>query len=441
MFGSSKTAVHRKRLAQGRPTVVSVVDIGSSKVCCVIARLTPQSGARELSSRSHSVEILGFGHQRSRGIKSGIVVGMVEAEQALRLAIDSAERAAGLTVDSLIMSVSAGRLGSDTFSSSVIVGDREVAKGDIDAAMAAGVDHHRREDRTILHALPIGYSLDGETGIEDPVLMAGRELGVDMHMISADSAPLLNLENCVNRSHLFVEAMVAAPYASGLSTLVSDEARMGCACIDMGGGTTTVSIFMGGHVVFVDAIAVGGNHVTRDLARVLSTAEADAERIKVLHGTALPQEASLTDVINIPPIGDADEQVLPQISPSQVGHIIRPRIEETLELVRDRISASGFAAAAGNRVVLTGGASQLPGVSEIASQILGANVRLGRPMGVSGLPKTAKGPAFSAVAGLLIYPQQAGNEYVHHSALAGGFLSRGGEGSLARVGRWLKQNF
>ncbi len=440
MFGSSKTAVHRKRLAQGRSTVVSVVDIGSSKVCCVIARLTPSSGARELSMRSHSVEILGFGHQRSRGIKSGVVVGMVEAEQALRLAIDSAERASGLAVDSLIMSVSAGRLGSDTFSSSVVIGDREVDQGDIDAAMAAGVDHVYREDRTILHALPIGYSLDGESGIENPISMAGRELGVDMHMVGADSAPLLNLENCINRSHMSVEAMVASPYASGLSTLVADETRMGCACIDMGGGTTTVSIFLGSHLVFVDAIAVGGNHVTRDLARVLSTAEADAERIKVLHGTASPQEASLTDTIYIPPIGDPDEQSLSQISPSQIGHIIRPRIEETLEMVRDRISASGFAAAAGNRVVLTGGASQLPGVSDVASQILGANVRLGRPMGVSGLPKTAKGPAFSAVAGLLIYPQQADNEYVDYNRFSG-FLMRSGEGSLARMGRWLKQNF
>ena len=305
----------------------------------------------------------------------------------------------------------------------------------------AGVDHVYREDRTILHALPIGYALDGESGIENPVSMAGRELGVDMHMVSADSAPLLNLENCINRSHLSVEAMVASPYASGLSTLVADEARMGCACIDMGGGTTTVSIFLGGHLVFVDAIAIGGNHVTRDLARVLSTPEADAERIKVLHGTAQPQEASLTEAISIPPIGDPDEHPLAQISPSQVGHIIRPRIEETLEMVRDRISASGFATAAGNRVVLTGGASQLSGVSDVASEILGANVRLGRPMGVSGLPKTAKGPAFSAVAGLLIYPQQAGNEYVDHASFTKGLLKRSSEGSFARIGRWLKQNF
>ncbi|MDD9909172.1 MAG: cell division protein FtsA [Ahrensia sp.] len=441
MFAPSRTAIHRKRLAQGRSTVVSVVDIGSTKVCCVIARLTPNMSARELSSRSHSVEILGFGHQRSSGIKSGVVVGMVEAEKALRLAVDRAEHAAGLTVDSLIMSVTSGRLASDTFSSSVLIADREVSQGDIDAAMSAGVDHLNSDERTILHALPIGYSLDGSNGIEDPISMAGRELGVDMHMISADSAPLLNLENCINRSHLFVEAMVASPYASGLSTLVADETRIGCACIDMGGGTTTVSIFLGGHVVHVDAIAVGGRHVTRDIARVFSTSEAEAERIKVLHGTAMPQEASLTDVIHIPPIDADEERVISQISPSQLGHVIRPRIEETLEMVRDRINASGFAAAAGNRIVLTGGASQLAGVADVAQQVLDSNVRLGRPMGVSGLPRTAKGPAFATVAGLLVYPQHAAHEYEHRGGFASGLLAAAGSGSLARMGRWLKQNF
>ncbi|CAG0911224.1 unnamed protein product, partial [Cyprideis torosa] len=185
---------------------------------------------------------------------------MDEAEKAIRLAIDSAERSAGVTVDSLILAVSAGRIGSDTFSSSITIGGREVERNDIRRVLAAGHDHAARDDRATLHALPIGYTLDQEHGIDDPISMMGDELGVDMHVVSADRAPLHNLESCINRSHLSVEGMVAAPYASGLAAMVDDEARMGCACIDMGGGTTSVSIFLGGRLVFADAVAVGGSH-------------------------------------------------------------------------------------------------------------------------------------------------------------------------------------
>ena len=305
----------------------------------------------------------------------------------------------------------------------------------------AGHEHAARSDRITLHALPIGYSIDQEHGIQDPLSMVATELGVDMHVVNADAAALRNLEICINRSHLAVEGMVAAPYASGLAALVDDEARMGCACIDMGGGTTTVSIFLNGRLVFCDAVAVGGNHVTMDIARVLSTPVSDAERLKVLHGKTNPAQMDDNEVVAVPPIGD-DPHVMPhQISVAQLAQIIRPRVEETFEFVRDRINKSGFAGAVGKRIVITGGASQLAGVTEVATRILGANIRLGRPMGVAGLPKTAKGPAFSAAAGLLIYPQIAGQEYVERHSGTSRFLAAAGGGAFARMGRWLKESF
>ena len=441
IFSSSSDLPHVGGLSTGRSTLVSVLDVGSSKVVCVIAKLRPQTGSAVLPGRSHAVEILGFGHQRSRGIKSGVVVDMDEAEKAIRLAIDRAERSAGLTVDSLILAVNAGRIGSDTFSSSITLGGREVERADVKQVLEAGHEHARSEGRATLHALPIGYTLDQEHGIQDPISMVGQELGVDMHVVSADLAPLRNLENCINRSHLSVEGMVAGPYASGLSVLVDDEARMGCACIDMGGGTTSVSIFLGGRLVFSDAIAVGGNHVTMDLARVLSTPVSDAERLKVLHGKANGAQMDEVDMVSVPPIGDDPHAMPYQISVAQVSQIVRPRIEETFELIRERINRSGFAGAVGKRVVLTGGASQLPGVNEVASRVLGANIRLGRPMGVAGLPKTAKGPAFAAVAGLLIYPQIAGIEYVARSSGAANLFAKSGGGAFSRMGRWLKESF
>lgn len=429
------------RLSANRATVLSVLDVGSSKICCMIARLTPQPISSVLPGRSHSIEVLGFGYQRSRGIKSGVVVDMDAAETAIRQAVDSAERSAGLTVDSLLLSVSAGRFSSETFSSSVLLDGREVEATDIREVLASGCEQVAQDGRTILHALPIGYALDSQTGIRDPEGMVAGELGVDMHVVSADASPLRNLELCINRSHLSLDGIVASPYASGLASLVDDEARMGCACIDMGGGTTTVSIFLNNELVFTDAIALGGQHVTMDLARGLSSAVNDAERLKVLHGTALILRDDDGETVSINSVGDGAAPQNIQIPLSLVSRIIRARVEETFEMIRDRVARSGFAGAIGRRVVLTGGASQLSGVADVASQILGANIRLGRPMGVTGLPKTAKGPAFSASAGLLIYPQICEREFTGRSSMASRMLSAANGGPFAKVGRWLRESF
>ena len=226
-----------------------------------------------------------------------------------------------------------------------------------------------------------------------------------------------------------------------LAALVEDETQMGCACIDMGGGTTTLSIFLNQQLVYADAIAVGGNHVTMDIARILSMRVSDAERLKVLHGKANPAQVDESEMIAVPRIGDDNHVIPDQITVAQLAQFIRPRIEETFEMVRDRINRSGFAGAVGRRIVLTGGASQLVGVSEVATRVLSANIRLGRPMGISGLPKTAKGPAFSTVSGLLIYPQLAGAEYADRTSRTANLIAHSGGGSFSRVSRWLKESF
>jgi cell division protein FtsA len=270
--------------------------------------------------------------------------------------------------------------------------------------------------------------------------MIGETLGVDMHVVTADAAPLRNLELCINRCHLSVERMVATPYASGLSALVDDETEMGAACIDMGGGTTTISIFAGGKFVHAEAIPLGGSHVTMDLARGLSTRLEDAERLKVMHGSALPASADDRDIVTIQPMGsDEGEQPL-QVPRSVMTRIVRARIEETLEIVRDRLNRSGYGNLVGRRVVLTGGASQLAGLPEAARRLLGRNVRLGRPLGIQGLPEAAKGPAFAVPVGLMIYPQVA--EFENRRARGGfGVLATGTGGRFQRVSQWLRESF
>ncbi|HET7716325.1 MAG TPA: cell division protein FtsA [Bauldia sp.] len=429
-----------RRPMQRRPSVVSVLDVGSTKICCLIARLTPTEshGPEAMRGRTHAIEVLGFGHQRSRGIKSGVVVNLDAAEQAIRLAVDAAERRAGVTVDSLMVNFSAGRLASETYSASVAIAGKAVEETDIGRVLAAGHRHSVSEGRSVIHALPIGYSLDADGGIADPLGMVGHRLGVDMHMVSVDSQPARNLELAINRCHLSLERLVASPFASGLSALVDDESELGCACVDFGGGTTTMAVFMKGEFVHADAIAIGGQHITTDIARGLSIRVEDAERLKTMHGSVLPHPADEREILSVQPIGDEDEPVN-HIPRAALNRIIRPRVEEILELVRDRLNASGFAALVGRRMVLTGGGSQLTGLVEAARRMLARNVRIGRPLGIAGMPEVAKGPAFAAAVGLLIYPQVAKMDQIE----AGGahYAMTGTGGYFARVGRWIRESF
>lgn len=422
-----------------RSGILTVLDVGSSKVSCIVARLKPREDGKLLRGRSHQIQVIGIGHQKSQGVKSGVVVDLDRAERAVRLAVDAAERMAGLTVDSLIVNMTAGRLKSETFSATINLGGHEVDGNDIKRVLAAGAKQALRAEREVVHSLPVGFSLDAERGIRDPSGMIGDTLGVDMHVLTADAAPMRNLELCINRSHLSVERMVATPYASGLAALVDDEIEMGAACIDMGGGTTTISVFSEGRFVYASAIPIGGNHVTLDLAKGLSTSLEAAERLKVMQGSTMPGSADDRDLVSVHPIGD-EAEVPQQVPRSVMTRIIRARIDETLELLRDRLSKSGFGNAVGKRVVLTGGASQLAGLPEAARRVLGRNVRIGRPLGVSGLPEAAKGPAFSAPVGLLIYPQMAAFE----STAANG-MSRlrmtGTGGKLHRMSQWLRDSF
>lgn len=432
---------HMKPLSDKRPTVVSVLDIGTSKVCCLIAKLTPRNNDEAVLGRTHRIEIIGLGYQKARGMKSGVIVNLDQAELAIRQAVEAAERMAGVTVESLIVNVSSGRLVSEAFSANVSLDGHSVDERDISQVLLAGAQHALAPERSVVHSVPIGYSLDGEHGISNPLGMVGKSLGVDMHIVTAENAPLRNLELCVNRSHLTIEDMVATPYAAGLATLVEDEMQMGCACIDIGGGTTTLSIFMNGRFVFSDAIAIGGHHVTMDLARGLSTRLDDAELIKVKHGSALLGTSDENALVTIPPIAEEDRDAPNQVSKAQMTRVIRPRVEETLELIRDRLARSGFADAVGKRLVLTGGGSQLNGVVEIARRVLSRNVRMGRPMGVAGMPDAAKGPAFATAVGLLIYPQIAEIENYAKPSSFGSVLMTGTGGPLGRLTSWLRESF
>lgn len=426
-------------LQQGRSRIVAVLDIGTSKICCMIAKLKPLARATNLPGRTHAIECLGIGHQLSRGVKAGVIVDLDDAEQAVRAAVDAAERMAGLSVESVIVNVSCGRIRSEAFSANVSIDGHEVEESDIQRVLVAGRRHAARSARSVVHAMPIGYTLDGNRGIRDPRGMIGDDLGVDIHVVSAEAAPMRNLSLCVGRGHLKISRFVASPYAAALACLVSDEADLGTLVVDMGGGTTGTAIFRDGSLVYGDVVALGGQHVTTDIARGLSTSMSDAERLKTLYGSALHSVSDEREMISVPMLGDDGFDGINQIPKSMLSGIIRPRLEEILELVRDRLRASGFERHAGKHIVLTGGASQLTGARELAQRILGRQVRIGRPLGVEKLPDALAGPAFTASAGLLVYPQVEEAETIDFQNV---MPARGAaSGYFARVGQWIREAF
>jgi cell division protein FtsA len=434
-----------KPLSARKSTTLSVLDIGTSKVVCLIAQLNPAMESETLRGRTHLARVLGIGHQRSMGLKGGAIVDLEAAEQAIRQAVDSAERMAKVEVQSVIVNLTGGRLGSQSYAASVRVRGQAVLNADMERVLAAASEHSLKPGRAVLHALPTGFALDGQRGVVDPTGLIGERLGVDMHVVTADVAAARNLMLAVERCHLGVEAIIATPYAAGLSALVDDEAEMGVVVVDMGASTTSVGVFVGGHLVHADAIAVGGHHVTMDIARGLSTRVAAAERLKTLYGSALATASDEREIIAVPLVDEEERDIPNHVPKSHLTRIIKPRVEEILELVRDRLKNAGFSAEAGRRVVLTGGASQLTGLTEVARRTLsaqkgGAQVRVGRPLGIRGLPEAAKGPAFSAAVGLLVYPQVAHIE--HFEPRSGSmFLGTGTDGFVSRMGRWIRDSF
>jgi cell division protein FtsA len=427
-----------KPVQPGRASLISVLDIGSTKICCVIARLTPRPEGKSLKGRTHIAEVIGFGYGASTGIKSGVITDLDQAEQAIRTVVGMAERSAGLTVQSVVVNVTAGRLGSETFSATVNLGAQEVEKADVQRVLRAVNERSVRPERSIVHALPIGYAIDGQKGVKDPRGLVGEKLSVDVSVISAETLAMRNIELVLNRCHLQIEALMATPYASGMSTLVDDEGHLGVAVVDFGGATTTVAVFADGHPVYCDALAIGGHHLTLDIARQLSVSIADAERLKTVYGSVLPGQADEREMISIVPVGAGADEAPGLIPRSHLTRILRPRVEEVLTAIRDRMQATGMMDLSGRRFVLTGGGSELTGLPEVARRLLGRNVRTGRPMGISGLPEMARGAAFATVAGMLIYPQICAQEFAEPRAAV---RLTGTDGYLARVGSWLRASF
>jgi cell division protein FtsA len=424
------TTDNKKEAGQNKShnRLVGVLDLGTTKVCCLIASV----------SGDGKLEIVGVGNRASKGIRGGFIIDMDDAEKTIRTTVEAAERMAGGMIEKVVVNLSGGHPASKIVACETPVPGHEI--GDLDIWRVLEQTNHLPNgfnDHDVVHMIPVGYTVDGTRGVRDPRGMYGERLGVNMHVVSASANALRNLDVTVNRCHLDIEEKIISPYASALSCLVEDEKRLGAVHIDMGGGTTSIAVFFDGELVHVDVIPVGGGHVTNDIAQGLSTPLSASERLKTLYGNALSSPSDDRETVRVPMIGDGGVAEESQVPRSILVGIIKPRIEETFELVRSRLESSGFDKVGGSRVVLSGGASQLPGTRELAALVLNKTVRLARPHAMPGLAEAISGPAFSTAVGLLDFT--VNNEAKPHQ---GAYRPMEGPvGRFGRLGQWIRENF
>jgi cell division protein FtsA len=424
----------RSRSSMRPGDVIGVLDIGTSKTVCLIVA-PPNSRANGLWRRE-GASVLGFGLRPSRGLKAGVVIDLDGAEQALRSAVTQAEQAAGLTVEEVFVAVTGGRLKSITFEAETRVADRIVTDADADRLADAGRNYAQRDGHTLLHLQEIGFRLDGAGGVPNPRGMAANLLAADFHAVTVEDAPLRNLLHVVERAFLAPAGIAPAAYASGLAVTSEEERRLGTTCIDMGAGATTLSMFADGHLLSVDTVAVGGHHVTFDIARTLSTPFGEAERIKTLHGNLEDGAVEDEELFSYAVSGER-EPGLHETTKADLNGIIASRMSDLLTQVIERIERSGVAHLAAHRFVLTGGGSQLRGLNGFAEDMLGQPVRIGRPEPAAGMPVAYCNPLFATAIGLIPIA-------LSPAARLGAGTVRAdiaGAGYLKRVGQWLRDGF
>lgn len=422
--------------------VVAILDIGSSKIACLVLKFEGSERRRDADgvgsmAGQSQFRIIGAATTRSRGVRFGEIAVMSETERAIRTAVQAAQKMANVRVDHVIACFSGAEPRSYGLAGDVELADSVVTEQDVARVLAACDMPDIGPGREVLHAQPVNFALDHRTGLGDPRGQIGNRLACDMHLLSVDAAVVQNLFYCIKRCDLELAGIASSAYVAGFSSLVEDEQELGAACIDMGGGSTGLSIFIKKHMIYADSVRMGGEHITSDIAKGLHIPMNTAERIKTKHGGVHATSMDDREMIEIGGDSGDWEKDRRQVSRTELIGIMRPRVEEILEEARARLDAAGFESLPSQQIVLTGGASQIPGLDGLAARILGQRVRLGRPLRIQGLPQAVTGPAFSSSVGLCLFATHPQDEWWDFDIPAERYPAR----SLKRAFKWFKDNW
>jgi cell division protein FtsA len=410
---------------QGENRIVVGLDIGTSKIVAIIAKIIDDS----------RVEIIGLGHKPSQGLKKGVVINIESTVAAIQAAVDEAELMAGTKVNAVYAGIAGSHIKSLNSHGIVAIKDKEVTAGDvervIDAAKAVAIP----ADQKILHVLPQEFIIDNQEGIREPIGMAGVRLEAKVHLVTGALSAAQNIAKCVQRCGLTVNDVILEQLASSYSVLTEDEKDLGVCLVDIGGGTTDIAVFTDGAIRHTAVIPIAGDQVTNDIAVALRTPTQYAEDIKVRYACALRQLANPDEVIEVPGVGDRDSR---ELARQTLAEVVEPRYEELLGLVYAELQRSGFEELCASGIVLTGGSSKMEGVVELAEEVFHMPVRLGEPQNIFGLVDVVCNPIHATGVGLVMYGQRAGGGAGAENSAAEGMSE---ETLLQRMKGWFQRNF
>ncbi len=373
-------------------SLVVGLDIGTTKVCAIVAEM----------NGGGVVDIIGVGHSPSRGLRKGVVVNIEATVDSIRRAIEDAELMAGVEIRSAFVGIAGGHIKGINSRGVIAVSgkNREVTRQDVERVIDAAKAVALPVDREVIHVLPQEFVIDDQGGIREPLGMTGIRLEAEVHIVTGAVASAQNIIKCTNKAGLEVRDIVLQQLASSEATLTPEEKELGCILVDVGGGTTDVAVFVDGSVYHTAVLAVGGDLLTNDISIGLRTPHPEAESLKRKHGCALASMARPEDKIEVPSVGGRRPRVLTR---QTLCEIIQPRLEELFSLVAREVERAGYTGQVNGGVVVTGGASIMEGVPELAEQIFDMPVRRGVPRGVGGLTDVISSPMYATGVGLGLY--------------------------------------
>jgi cell division protein FtsA len=374
---------------QGRGNLIVGLDIGTTKICCVVGEMS-----------QGDVNIIGIGTHPSIGLRKGVVVNIESTVDSIKKAVEEAELMAGCEISSVYTGIAGGHITGFNSRGIVAIKGPEITENDvervIDAARAVAIPM----DREVIHVLPQEYIVDEQAGIQNPVGMAGVRLEAKIHIVTGAVTSAHNIVKCCNRSGLDVCDIVLESLASGEAVLTDEEKELGTALLDLGGGTTDLAIFSDKNIRHTFVLALGGNNLTNDIAIGLRAPHAEAEKIKTRYGTCLSSSVSADEMIEVPGMGGREARKLPR---QILGEILEPRMEEIFSLAKREVYRAGLENSFPSGLVLTGGTSLLEGTTEIAESIFNLQTRLGKPQGITGLVDVVNNPMYATGVGLVLY--------------------------------------
>ncbi len=374
---------------QGQENIIVGLDIGTTKICAVVGEVS-----------GNETNIIGIGTHPSIGLRKGVVVNIESTVESIKKAVEEAELMAGCEISSVYAGIAGGHITGFNSRGIVAIKGPEITSQDIDRVIDAARAVAIPMDREVIHVLPQEYIVDEQTGIQNPVGMAGVRLEAKIHIVTGAVTSAHNIIKCANRSGLDVCDIVLEALASGEAVLSDEEKELGTALLDLGGGTTDLAIFSGKNIKHTFVLALGGNNLTNDIAIGLRAPLAEAEKIKKKYGACLAKNISNDETIEVPGMGGRNPRKLPR---QILGEILEPRMEEIFTLVRREIYRAGMESVIASGIVLTGGSALLGDVAEVAESIFDLPARLGQPIGISGLIDVVNNPMYATGVGLVLY--------------------------------------